>query len=222
MQYKVLLDEARFDDFVAFLPDLEENEVYYLSLFARHKYCTTLPNLKDNQLARFTSSKETLKEHVLRLECSYGGYKRDGIDVPQEAIALYIALNPRNIVKANKELLVELATRFANGEAAFNPLSIARTAIHHATNRKVFVDFDYDFIDPKQHLPKIKEILPDNAYRILKTRGGFHVLVLLANAPKTNWFKALAALQGCDVKGSNTLVPVPGCTQGGFTPYLEI
>lgn len=218
--YKILLDEARFSEFVNFLPDLEENEVFYLSLFARHKYCTSVPNLRDNQLARFTSSKETLKEHVLRLECSYGGYKRDGIDVPQEAIALYIALNPRNIVKANKELLVELAKCFADGKADFNPLSLARTAIHHAINRKVFVDFDYDFIDPQIHLPKIKELLPDDAYKILKTRGGFHILVTLNKAPKTNWFKALSALDGCDVKGSNTLIPVPGCTQGNFCPHL--
>jgi hypothetical protein len=221
MNYKILLDEAKFDEFTNFLPDLEANEVYYLSLFARHKYCTSVPNIKDNQLARFTSSKETLKEHILRLECSIGGYKREGIDVPQEALALYIALNPRNIVKANKELLVELAKCFAEGKADFNPLSLARTAIHHATNRKVFVDFDYDFIAPETHLPKIKEVLPDNAFKILKTRGGFHILVLLANAPKTNWFKALSNLEGCDVKGSNTLIPVPGCTQGGFTPYLE-
>jgi len=219
--YKVLLDETKLDDFISFLPDLEADEVYYLALFARHKYCSSVPNLKDNQLARFTSSKDTLKEHILRLECSFGGYKRDGIDVPQEALALYIALNPRNIVKANKELLVELAKCFADGKADFNPLSIARTAVHHATNRKVFVDFDYDNIEPILHLPKIKELLPDNAFKILKTRGGFHLLVLLANTPKSNWFKALAALEGCDVKGSNTLIPVPGCTQGDFCPYLE-
>lgn len=217
--YKVLLDEQKFDEFVNFLPDLEENEVYYLSLFGRHKYCTSLP--KDNQLTRFTSSKENLKEKILRLECTWGGYKRDGIDVPQEAIALYIALNPRNIVKANKNLLVELAKCFTDGKADFNPLSLARTAVHNATNRKVFVDFDYDFINPQKHLPEIKKILPDNAYKILKTRGGFHLLVSLANVPKTNWFKTLTALDGCDVKGSNTMIPVPGCTQGNFCPYLE-
>lgn len=217
--YKVLLDEQKFDEFVNFLPDLEENEVYYLSLFGRHKYCTSLP--KDNQLARFTSSKENLKEKILRLECTWGGYKRDGIDVPQEAIALYIALNPRNIVKANKNLLVELAKCFTDGKADFNPLSLARTAVHNATNRKVFVDFDYDFINPQKHLPEIKKILPDNTYKILKTRGGFHLLVSLVNVPKTNWFKTLTALDGCDVKGSNTMIPVPGCTQGNFCPYLE-
>jgi len=214
------MDEKKFDSFVNFLPDLQKHEVYYLSLFARHKYCPNVPNIKDNQLFRFTSSKETLKEHVLRLECTIGGYKRDGIDIPQEALALYIAVNPRNIVKANKALLVDLATAFAEGRADFNPLTMARSAVHHATDRKVFVDFDYDNIDPQDYLPKIKEILPVDAYRILKTRGGFHLLVLLEKTPKTQWYPTLAKLEGCDVKGSNTLCPVAGCIQGGFTPYF--
>lgn len=220
MTYKILQDEAKFNDFFAFLPELEANEIYYAALFGRHKYCATMPNLRDNQLVRFTTSKEDLKEKIIRLECPIGGYKRDGIDVPTEAIALYIALNPRNLVKANKALLIELAKRIADGNTTSNPLSLARTAIHNATDRKNFVDFDYDNIEPAQHLPAIKAILPEHAFRILKTRGGFHLLVKLADAPKGKWFKDLAALEGCDVRGGNTMIPVPGCVQGGYIPHL--
>ncbi len=220
MNYKILQDEQKFDEFFTFLPDLEENEVYYMALFGRHKYCTTLPSMRDNQLVRFTSSKEDLKEKIIRLECPVGGYKRDGVDVPQEALALYISLNPRNLVKANKALMIELTKCIVDGKLKMNPLSLARTAVHNATDRKNFVDFDYDFIEPGQHLPAIKGILPENAYRILKTRGGFHLLVSLAHAPKGEWFKKLAALEGCDVKGGNTVIPVAGCAQGDFVPYL--
>lgn len=222
MNYSILQDETKFNEFLAFLPELEENEVFYLSLFGRHKYCSTLPNMRDNQLVRFTSSKEDLREKIVRCECPIGGYKRDGFDVPQEAIAMYIALNPRNIVKANKTLMIELAKRIADGNTSFNPLSLARTSIHNATGRKVFADFDYDFIEPAEHLPAIKAVLPDNAFRIMKTRGGFHLLVSLANAPKGDWFKKLAALKGCDVKGSNAMIPVPGCVQGGFIPHFQL
>jgi hypothetical protein len=221
MHYKILIDEQKFDEFFNFLPELQKDEVYYLSLFGRHKYAQSMPNLRDNQLVRFISSKENMREKILRLQCSIGGYRRDGVDVPQEALALYIAANPRNKIKANKELLVELAKCFADGKSDFNPLSLANTAIHQATNRKVFVDFDYDNIEPHTHLNKINEVLPKDAYRILKTRGGFHLLVLIDKAPKSQWFKALAALEGCDVKGSNTMIPVAGCTQGGFCPYIQ-
>lgn len=219
--YQILIDEKIFDEFLHFMPDLEENEVYYLSLFGRHKYCNDVSNKKDNQVARFTSSKRDLKEKVIRLQCPIGGYKRDGVAIPQESLALYITLNPRNLIKANKYLLVELAKKISDGDNTFNPLTLAKTAIHHAVDRKLFVSFDYDNIDPAELLPSIKTILPSNGFGVLKTRGGFHLLVTLANAPKTNWYQALASLKGCDVRGSNTLIPVPGCTQGGFAPYLQ-
>jgi len=221
MQYKVLSNEAELDKFIDFLPDLQGNEVYYLSLFARSKYCPSVGNLKDSQLARFVvQDKRQLKEYALRCECTIGGYQREQEIIPQSALALYIALNPRNIVKANKALLVDLATAFAEGRPDFNPLTLARTALHRATDRKLFVDFDYDHIEPAQHLPAIKAILPENSYRILKTRGGFHLQVLLDKAPKGQWYPNLAKLEGCDVKGSDTMLPVPGCIQGGFVPFL--
>jgi hypothetical protein len=219
--YKILADEAEFDKFVNFLPELEKDEVYYLSLFGRHKYCSSLPNMRDNQLVRFTSNKTDLKEKVKRLECQIGGYRRDGEDVPQEALALYIAINPRNLVKANKELLVELAKCCAEGKFSFNPLSLARTAVHRAVGRKVFVDFDYDHVSPEEYLPEIRGILPSGSYSILRTRGGFHLIVRLGDI-KGNWFVSLRNLKGCDVKGSNTLCPVAGCVQGGYIPKLEL
>ena len=223
MYHKILLDDIELGKFINFLPDLEKDEVYYLSLFGRHKYCSSLLNLRDNQLARFTSSKQDLREKILQLECPIGGYRRDGEDVPQEALALYIALNPRSLVRANKELLVELARCCVEDKFNFNPLSLARTAVHRAVGRKVFVDFDYDHVEPEEYLPYIKGILPDDSYGILKTRGGFHLFVYLDRVDKkNNWFTSLRDLKGCDVKGSNTLCPVAGCTQGGFVPKLEL
>jgi hypothetical protein len=57
---------------------------------------------------------------------------------------------------------------------------------------------------------------------VLKTRGGFHLIVDLEKIKgvKTNWHKELSALPGCDVKGADNLTPVSGCTQGGFVPYF--
>ena len=36
--YKIILDEAELDRFISLLPEEEPHEVYYLWLFARHKY----------------------------------------------------------------------------------------------------------------------------------------------------------------------------------------
>lgn len=223
MNYNIITDENKLDEFIAFLPETSDTEVYYLCLFGRHKYCPSFPNTKDSgQLARIASKKKDLKEKIRRLETPLGSYTRDGIIAPQEAIATYIGLNPRSLVKANKGLLRELADRFANGDTSFNPITLATTEVHRATDRKFFVDFDYDETEPEEHLPVINNTLPKDAYKILKTRGGFHLIVELAKVKtlKTNWYITLAQLPKCDVKGAANLTPVAGCTQGGFTPYF--
>jgi hypothetical protein len=222
MNYQIISDRSKLDTFIDFLPKLEANEVYYLSLFGRHKYCPTLSNKQDNQLNRFVSTKEDLVEKITRLECPLGGYKRDGENVPQESLAIYISLNPRNLVKANKNLLLELVKCCTDGEMSFNPVSLINTAIHRAIGRKVLIDFDYDGVNYTDYLPQIRGLLPEGSFRIMETRGGFHLFVILEKVQgvKANWFKTLSSLKGCDVKGSNTLVPVAGCYQGGFIPYL--
>jgi len=245
--YKIILDRATFDGFLAGLPDLQPTEVWYACLFGRHKYDKTFPNAKDSgQLARFVArGTSELAEKIQRLEGPLGSYSRDGAVASQDCLALYMAPNPRSLVKANRNLLVELARRIADGDLSFNPISVATTEVHRAVDRKLYVDFDFDLsnqppspgeaeelgqacADLSPYLPRIATILPDPAmYRILRTRGGFHLLVDLAKIKDhkpddgfLTWHQRLSALPNCDVKGTGTLAPVPGCTQGGFIPYF--
>jgi hypothetical protein len=212
------------DSFINFLPDLQEDEVYYLCLFGRHKYCPSFPNTRDSgQLVRSIARKKELKEKIQRFETPIGSYSRDGVIAPQEAVCCYIGLNPRSLPRANKNLLIEFARRIADGDLNFNPISAATAEIHRATCRKFFVDFDYDGVEPCDYYDRIEAIIPKNGFKIIKTRGGFHLVVELEKVKeiKTNWYKMLSALPNCDVKGSNSLTPIPGCVQGGdFYPYF--
>ena len=224
MNYQVITDEAKLDEFLGMLPDTDDDtEVYYMCLFGRHKYCPAFPNTKDSgQLARVIARKKDLKEKIQRLEVPLGSYSRDGVIAPQECLAAYIGLNPRSLPRANKALAVELVRRIADGNLNFNPISVATTEVHRAVGRKFFVDFDYDNVEPKEHLEAIQKILPENSYKILKTRGGFHLIVNLeiAQKMKSDWYKKLTNLPNCDVNGANGLTPIPGCIQGGFTPHF--
>jgi hypothetical protein len=212
MNYKIIEDEKKLDEFLALLPDTNENEVYYLCLFCRHKYAASFPNTRDSgQLARITArNKAEVKEKIRRMECPVGSYSRDGV------------VAPRSLVKANKWLLVEMAKRAADGNMEFNPLTLATTAIHNAGDRKFFVDFDFDDVDPADHRKWIQHALPNPAsYKILKTRGGFHLLVLLEHVKgNKKWYPTVAQLPKCDVRGADTLTPVAGCVQGGFVPHF--
>lgn len=224
--YQIVTNEKILDDFIETLPNTSENEVFYLCLFGRHKYCPTWKNMKDhNQLARFLARKSQIKEKIRRLECPLGSFTRDGVPAPQECLVLYIGLNPRSLARANRNLLVELAKRVADGQTGFNPVTLAHTEVHKAVGQKTFLTFDYDSISEAelpQYTSTIKTILPDGSYRLLITRGGFHLIVELAKVKglKTNWYKDLAEHPNCDVKGTECLTPVPGCYQGGFTPHF--
>ena len=92
-------------------------------------------------------------------------------------------------------------------------------------------DFDFDFT------PEDKELSFDNpigrllafvckcvnyeAVTCIETRGGCHILVnheLINSNYKNTWYNSLKEL-GPDNVG-DTLVPIPGCYQGGFTPKI--
>jgi hypothetical protein len=225
VNYKIILDEAELDSFIQSLPKLLPHEVWYFCLFGRHKYDSSFPNTRDSgQLIRSVArNREELKEKIKRMEVPVGSLSRDGAVATQQCLAAYIAVNPRSLIKANKGMLMETAKRFTEGQLDFNPISLSTTEIHRAVDRKFYVDFDYDGSDLEYVKDGIKLMLPDPShYRILKTRGGFHLLVDLSKVKEFvhDWYQILSGLPGCDVKGSNTLTPIPGCTQGGFVPYF--
>lgn len=221
MNYKIIEDEAKLRHFIDWLPELQDNETYYVSLFARNKYA---PELKGDkaQLKRFTSSKEYLFDKIKQLECELGAYKIKGVAIPQNALALYITPNPRDLEKASKNALIRFAELITKPYNGYNPHQEVMTEIQKAHSRKIFFDLDFDNVDLDQTLEKIKDFINMDCVHIVKTRGGFHLLVELAKMDKAfekNWYKNLTSLEGCDVRGDN-LLPVVGCAQGGFVPYL--
>ena len=63
MNYKIITDEAKLKEFIDWLPDLREDECYYIALFCRKKYTDKLKSDK-LQLKRVTSKKENIKKFL--------------------------------------------------------------------------------------------------------------------------------------------------------------
>lgn len=220
--YKIIADEEIFDDFIQWLPDLGPTETYYFQLFGRKKYNDGV-QIKSGQqsLNRFVCSKERIKDKVRQLEVPLGVYKNRELELSQNSLVLYVTPNPRCHQKAAVQLIKELANRITRPYDGYNTHQLAITEVHRACGTKHFIDFDFDNVEYETLKDKIADSINEEATTVLKTRGGFHLLVRLNQVDKKylkSWHPNLTAL-GADVKGDN-LIPCPGTFQGGFIPHF--
>lgn len=223
MNYKLIKDEEKFKQFIDWLPELKHGETYFLCLLARKKYAPNSEIKSEVMLKRLTSDKQYLYSKVKQLECELGSYTDNGLPIPEEALALYININPRNFVKATQNTLKVLMENLINSTAEQNPQSVVLTAIQSSASPKRYADFDFDNVSEEGFIDKLDSSkINKEALTLLKTRGGFHLLVnleLIGVKCKKTWYQYLSSLEGADAKGDN-LTPIPGCTQGNFTPYI--
>ncbi len=224
MNYQIIADEKELIKFISWLPELKENEKYYVSLFARKKYCEEEIKSNDKtQLKRFTSTKERLLNKIKQLEVPLGTWELKNGVAPQKSLALYISSNPRCMKKAT-ELMGKKCWDLMKAEN-FNLHAEAMSCIQKSKSRTCFVDFDID--DKEIDIDEIwleKEIGKDN-YTIVETRGGFHILVVPEKATSyrqkkfndNKWYQLIQKKYPVDQSGDQ-LIPVVGTYQGGFVP----
>jgi hypothetical protein len=224
--YKIINDENKLKEFIEWLPDTPSGYRFYLALFARKKYCREIKYIKTDkaQVARVLTTKKDLYNKIRHLEVPLDSYVIKDIVIPQESLALYISLNPRDLERATRQSLIKFAHLLASTYNGYNPVAEAMSEAHKACGKKIWFDFDFDNVDLDSTLVEIRNVLPDGTYKVMKTKNGFHVIVHLPSIDKKlsqHWYHGLSKLEGCDVVGDN-LSAVPGCTQGGFTPYFVI
>ena len=234
MNYEIIKDEEKLRQFIDWLPDTEHTEQYYLCLFARSKYCKDITHIKSDksQLKRFTSTKDRMFDKIKQLECEVDSYKQykegkqETISIPQEALALYITPNPRDLWKATFSGLIKLAQCIRDTNTKMNPQAEMMSEIQKSKGKTTDADFDLDESDPE----KLKEILsklPDHvnldAVTLLRTRGGVHILVdhkKVVYPYKNKWYQGIASMSDSIDQTGDMMIPVAGCTQGNFIPHF--
>lgn len=218
--YKIIGDEAALRAFIEWLPELLPSERYYLTLMARRKYCPIL-NMPDIIIKRIIGKKHELFDKIRQLEVPMGAYTaKDGATIAQEALALYININPRSLITTTKNATRELVTALCEGKLeTTNPQSIVWSEMHKARGTKHFVDIDID--DPELKAEYVLSValahLHGDAVSVVKTRGGVHLVIETKKTQAKDWFRKLREKFVFDVTGDN-MIPVPGGYQGGFVP----
>lgn len=216
--YKIIWNEQALLEFIEWLPNLNENEVFYCALFARKKYATELIKSNDKaQLKRFVANKENLLYKIKQLEIPFGHYKLRDTEVPQEALVFYLMPNPRCMVKATYKAIRHCADLLENTNKGYNLVQETISCVQKSKSRTVFVDFDID--DKNADLQLLKQIgLPEDCYTVVETRGGYHILVDVRRFQSRDfpyWYNNMKELFVVD-QVQDQLLPVPGTIQGGF------
>ena len=235
MNYKIVKDEKEFNKFLEWLSELEDGQKFYFSLFARKKFGATEGLKADKgQLKRFTANKEQALNKIKKLEVELGSYEVDGVKVNQDSLVLYVTPNPRDMHKAGLKTAKELVSMMADGRTIYNPQSVALNQIQ-VTGIKKYFDIDLDFKEGKEmSLENLYNVILDNNLinseaiigNIIKTRGGFHILVELdkiSEPYKKKWFTNFSQLKDdrfTIMMNNDNMIPVPGCVQSDFIPKL--
>ncbi len=218
MNYEIIKDKEALLEFIGWLPDLKANEKYYCTLFSRKKYSKNSKLKSDKaQLRRFLTDKERMVNKIKQLEIKKNEYVLFGEQIEEESLALYINPNPRSLIKATYDSIIELTKLLRDEKRSYYPHAEVMSCIQRSVGRKIFLDFDIDYkpFDPR----KLDEFINRDCVDILETRGGYHILVRVKEIKqkfKSKFYNGIKSLN-VDQTGDQ-LIPVPGCTQGGFIP----
>lgn len=236
MNYKIIYNEEKLQQFIDWLPDLLPNEQYYVALLARKKYNPETGLKTDKaQLKRFTSTKERLLQKIKQLELPEGLYESGNAIVSQDNLVIYITPNPRDLHKSSLILIREISERLIRNDNAINPHTLALNTIQTSTSRKIFFDLDIDF-RIENHQKAIEKFKSDISYCInsdcltfIKTNGGLHCLINVQNIEiehQKSWHQKVSQLTCSEYEvtmNGDNVVPIVGCIQGvDFSPYFLV
>jgi hypothetical protein len=232
--YTLIRNEETLKSFIEFLPELKENESYFLILIARKKWFPESDIPSAVKLKRESvNSKEKIIQVLKQWEVSSDCYTSFSKPIHQNNLGVYIGYNPKNQYKACFDLIEKSLEAIKSSRKNINIKSMANDVIQSANGSKNFIDVDVDIKEGEDYLEIVKHIKKciggdeNNEYlTFVKTSGGFHCLIRLEKLKEDNdignWYQRI---KRHDFKSelnimTHDLMPLVGCNQGLFVPYI--
>jgi hypothetical protein len=182
-----------------------------------------------NCVKRVTAKKKDIIQKIEQMEVGVGVYTYEGKPIPEETLALYISPNPRSFHLGGVATLKQLVSELAEGKIRKNPHTTALNHIQTSSENRVYFDVDVDFLessDLEDFKVAISNFINLDCCTFIQTRGGYHVLVKLAQImPEFQkvWYQGFTNLKFGGVAimmNSDGLIPCPGIRQANFMPRL--
>ena len=241
----LIQDQEEFNYFLwDILPELQRDEVYFVSLSARKKYLTEeergLYDLGRTEMyaRKVVRSKDKFKYVMNELSAIFNIREtKSGLPMPEKANVVYVNINPASMVKAvtafkadmDREISQVINGLMDGGNPNYLALQYAdRKLMNHIQKSKGtrhYLDVDVDSLDMND-LELLTRGLNDYQikYHIIETHGGFHVLVdrVSLNQSKCPLHVYVKNLDNwlkqrdkeC-VFNQNGMIPVPGTLHAG-------
>ncbi len=247
MNYKLIHNLEECQKFIDFLPALKHNEGYFLILIARKKWFPESDMPSSFKLKReCVNTKEKIIHIIRQWEVAEGCYRNEDKIIHQNNLGVYIGYNPKDHYEATFELAKKCLNVIKTKGMNVNVKSMANDIIQSSNGTKNFIDIDVDIKegeDYKEIKRFIEDIINPKYLTFVKTNGGFHCLISLKRisfvelasqygefdntkeqdfSTSKDWYQRL---QKHPFKSelnimSNDLMPVAGCNQGQFIPYI--
>lgn len=224
--YKLIHNKKELQNFIDFLPELNPNEGYFLILIARKKWNPESDIPSATKLRRETVGKDKIMQTIEHWEVLEGTYTSRGASISNDNIGVYIGFNPKNQYNACFELINQCLENIKSNKTNINVKSMANDVIQGSNGTKNFIDIDVDIKEGENYRliqAFIVSVIPLVNLTFIKTQGGFHCLVRLEGLKGNNtWYQKI---QSHVFKSelnimSNDLVPMVGCNQGKYVPYI--
>jgi len=230
------------------LPDLQNDEVYFLSMSARKKYLT-LEEREKYQLARtemmlrkIVHSKDQLHHAMNELSAQISvRTTKSGLIMPEKALVCYINVNPSSMIKAltmfkrdmNHELAQVMSALMGDGQPNYDSIKYSTrkfmNCVQKSKGTRHWLDIDVDSLDVTYRNMLVRE-LSDIESHTIETHGGYHVLINREQLNQSNIQlhkvvkdidTQLKLVGGECIFNKNAMIPVAGTLHAGKLVLLN-
>ncbi|MCY0849734.1 hypothetical protein [Sulfuracidifex metallicus] len=205
------LKQMSLDEFLEYLPKLNDEQHYLFYLISRDKEVKEELGVNiDKVLFRLSEVNPSRAVHIMNSVREVSNvFTVRGMQVKKEWVKIMFVLNPVNFVKASRATATKFVQQCCSG-TKLDIMKIYNSEISRSIDFRIFmIDVDNK---SKEIIEQMKGL---KARLVITTKRGFHIHIWKEDITDP---RLLFKIKGVEVKTRDSLEYVPFVNQGSFTP----